>query len=83
MRRVWAAIVVALVILASGEPALAQDPTPPAFSSYTITLPSGGVAVVEATLTYGDIFVGAALLLVATIVLWGYVRDVAQMMVKK
>lgn len=83
MRRVWAAIVVALIILAGGEPALAQDPTPPAFTSYQITLPSGGVAVVEATITYGEIFVGAALLLVATIVLWGYVRDVAQMMVKK
>lgn len=81
MRRVWVTVA-SILLLLSSRPALAQDPTP-AFSSYQIMLPSGGVAVVEATITYGEIFVGAGLLLVAATVLWGHVKDVAQMMTKK
>lgn len=81
MRRVfW--VVVAVGILLGGAPALAQEPTP-VHTVQALTLPSGGVAVVEATITYGDIFIGSAALLVAAVLAWGHVRDFAQMMTKK
>lgn len=79
IRRVyWCAVA---ILLAGGAAALAQEPTPATIRA--LTLPSGNVATIEGTITYGDIFVGAAVLLVAAVLAWGYVRDFAQMMTKK